>query len=1666
MSLMELLRRNRETAAPTLLNPKVEFNDFVDPTFLFAQIGMAYGTISAILNNELFYKAAGQHQGNHAKNACDAKRMALESSTVSSVLPNVRVQGEHVLLAIYMGSMHLSVFGLRGDATPEQKKAFEQSRGILKSILPKFNPADATGDRGINFVPDPNGKSNFPIEVLSAIKIPGVEPLDISSHSVALKGCIRFELEPARIIASESTSKIGDHTDYQLEVRVRAVVALPKKFAMWAQQADSDESYVSLATWAKFSQQHEFFKDDEATGKAPKANIQHPDTAEKIRAEFTTKYALVGNKNVDANSICVVPDGRMLWVPELPMASISKTMNSCVDAEGNIELSPLKNRGFYTDWTLGKMQITDAGAKMHLVDLAGARPPSAEALAHVQASQIPEDALAGMVSYVEEFALGNLTLDPLSKLDPKTPLTWDNLIDVPYYANEDSADRVAVDEALFALGKQFADAYYKFVQKPSTDIWRSLEIVPWLALFGPYATERKANVAKLGVQLAKNRAGVDPQATPTLHDMPGVDGVMPHQRRVIGGLSNKPKGAILGVRAGGGKSLMSISDITGLMAGGEVKRPVVIMPRNLLANFATEIVRFTKGRYRPFLISNRVWRGFQRRLGSNPIALMELLRSQPANTIFLVDYGWLTHNGATIEVDKENASSFPHAQMLLSIKPDYVCLDESHRAKKVETGRTIAAAMITGVATYRRIMSGTILHNTVADYLGQMAQIEPMALGAIGQSIKDNKNLSIDQLPELRRAVDSFARSMSVPRKEWAHLLPPIIERVHECTMTKKQQEFYQKIYARAQDQIEKDPKFQALKKADSAAAENRMMAIMKRNFVPLEQWLNAPDSEFSENQFGQVFNQLGGLSDTDLISPKVFEMDRILEEHFKGGKVDIGNGEEFIAADGNKVIVFCYNKSATEHVYRHSKFAKIGVYYQAGDDKAMEQFKKEDKVKILYASVTSVSEGHNLQCASRCIFMQSFWTPGLMEQALARVWRPDVPDKEGKIKFKRDRIYSDQVIVMPSIEAAKMARLISKQVNNLIIEEIDDNPALKQLVKENMNTFERVKPLKMTLDKIEKFQDKESLASHFRAYSLLKSWERVEFKGARDKVRAEIEKRIGKKVPDSLLAAASMTKPVHKSDANLDVPDGLQVQGFVPWTEGFTGWNNTGLHLVPIELPKEEDEEESDDSDSESESDEDSEDAVVVTKGDPVLTELGPGYVSNIRSKAQLMYVRVPGYSSEPVRLWKYAVLAAPDPETKAALALILRRAGEHGLPLLVNKGDGKLDPHKNLVPADMIDRAFTEVKSALKAGKSIDVKDPKSEVPNTKENRVTPGMVRKAVVDNAGPNKKDITDTMKGHMFVGNYEAVKGKHKKTGEPVWQVRHLVDPKDKSAVISGKGDAKAELLRRHTLDVKNGGISRAPGLPVEHPAMRGAPSKDMYPINRRLAPPPPAAPAPASKVKKPLNLNDVDSMKEERDVRTANAGLFSGVVCLITTDGGYHDPLLLKSGFDRMAKSIAIRIKNPRGLRNLWAYMQENFEIPSVNAKAMELFIEEYSTARAQIAYSKTKVLPQHNIWMKQQRTKAKSPTMIMPWPVVEKGLVYVYVNIEQLQGKALGMLKRMPVPNGCVKPVVVQPQMISMVKGAVDAKRLMMDLEKRGVDFADRDDILKQLRAIKGTPQ
>lgn len=625
---------------------------------------------------------------------------------------------------------------------------------------------------------------------------------------------------------------------------------------------------------------------------------------------------------------------------------------------------------------------------------------------------------------------------------------------------------------------------------------------------------RKDEHSKFTQRLNADRLVSDSMDFPNLHIGPkNIQSLMPHQVKYLNSMYDGVQSGIGNIATGGGKGLISVLDLLQLMDQGLVKRPLLITKPGLVKENITEINRITKGKMNVVPLRTRTIAHMIRKAGLNTAKIfLDWIRNLPTNTIFVCaysDFGTRRTFFEELEVPARalwydvHLSQHVHLLRLLGI--DGVYGDELHLIKNMESKRSICAYSVFAGAAYTRGASGMLTPNLPKDLVGEMYSQNPIIFGdniddfESMYSIRGGQIRTDDAARRIQTRMTELSRYFSADEEDWSFVLPVFKDGIVNYRLTPLQEEFYDHLLQEAmiemqkrEEEMNKKGKRKAVAADDDEDDEDSedgdddedpdgdgaYIAALTVTLAKVEQFIVAPDANeeylrWSKKPTGK-----------DLISPAVDALDKYLDEHFKSVPEDRWAQE--------KVIVFSYHKVASVHFYKHSKWAKKGLHYTAGQAEVVRRLKTEDAILVMFADEGSLREGENLQMCSRIARMQPVWTPGDYKQAAARAYRPDPRGIYAmRENVRHDWFVAEGVGGRPTIHSVKLGTMISKTVNNA------------RLKYENLDSFEwrkispefdELKRLRVNFDIVFN-TDKEDIDPYMRKWGKFNNWiaQRVE---------------------------------------------------------------------------------------------------------------------------------------------------------------------------------------------------------------------------------------------------------------------------------------------------------------------------------------------------------------------------------------------------------------------------------------------------------------------------------------------------------------------------------------------------------------------------------------------
>lgn len=467
------------------------------------------------------------------------------------------------------------------------------------------------------------------------------------------------------------------------------------------------------------------------------------------------------------------------------------------------------------------------------------------------------------------------------------------------------------------------------------------------------------------------------------------------------------KSGVNSIATGGGKTLMFLLDLMFRIGEGDIKKPIGIMPAGLLPNFWNDIRKFCGKNMNVFILSSET-AGMYGMDGLKEAAL-----KMPPNTIFLTSYTFLYADNVEDMVGKKKVHYYPNVDYLLSMGFDYVFIDESHAIKENKT-KTAEATIAFAHRMNENVCigTGTLMPNKPIDATGQFAAIDPAIFGDSSQFKKEftrgkGAQVNEERSPEYENRL-FYLGGVIKTRKDWFYMLPKIDENVHTVKLSAKQRAFYDALVANELEIIkEQFPNIEDL--IDGWVADEGETGLSQALIGRLSR-IEAFSSDPAASEYAQLdVEGTPPLHGEDADSPKIPKIIELIEDHFR-------------KTPDEKLLVFSAHRSRViGNVLKAlpSKYKDQAVLFYGGRKRALEQFKYDDNKKIMVGCYKALREGHNLQVASRMIMLDVPWTPGDLDQVLARVYRPSGTDMHLAYELE-------------DLEKDEMKALIGRQVRTI----------------------------------------------------------------------------------------------------------------------------------------------------------------------------------------------------------------------------------------------------------------------------------------------------------------------------------------------------------------------------------------------------------------------------------------------------------------------------------------------------------------------------------------------------------------------------------------------------------------------------------------------------------
>lgn len=389
---------------------------------------------------------------------------------------------------------------------------------------------------------------------------------------------------------------------------------------------------------------------------------------------------------------------------------------------------------------------------------------------------------------------------------------------------------------------------------------------------------------------------------------------------------------------------------------------------------------------------------------------------------FTPDIEYVIHHGSNRASDRDKLTQGIHLiittygtlrsdiQMLATINFDYVVLDESQAIKNPNSQVAKSALLLN--SKNRLALSGTPVQNNTFDLFSQMNFLNPGLLGT-KEFFRNQFSIPIDKMQEkesrehLKRLIKPFLLRRT--KEQVASDLPSKTETILYCEMGQQQKKIY-----------------------------NAYRNSFRSHIL----------GEIDEKGLGRTrFSVLTGLMKLRQIcdSPAILKGE---EENYENHSVKINELVRELSENtiNHKALVFSQFLGMLALIREELDRLNIPYAYFDGStsskdrEKAIQEFQKEDNLRVFLISLKAGGVGLNLTAADYVYIVDPWWNPTVEQQAIDRTHRI------GQTK----KIFAYRLICKDTIEE-KILKLQERKLN--LAKELiaDENAFVKQLSREDI---------------------------------------------------------------------------------------------------------------------------------------------------------------------------------------------------------------------------------------------------------------------------------------------------------------------------------------------------------------------------------------------------------------------------------------------------------------------------------------------------------------------------------------------------------------------------------------------------------------------------------------
>lgn len=1104
----------------------------------------------------------------------------------------LNIQGNRVEEIIDKIAVSLSIDSSYPKANDFYKKYFRFYK--LENLDKLTGDFSALNSQGMKALPAPNYPSSTGIKSLTVV---GEKPNSDNADK------------------TDYINRIAGTNLVQTQFLVSAIVLLPFEEAKFYVQSEHPKEFEVLDfihSW--------YTRAMSVQGSASYPTYKHSMVAVREKNKAYKEFA---QPVTNGDKLALTKNNRLIYLPEVELIDQHRQsmVNATYDADTDsysFKHNPKNLPRYqlvYVDWVNKRVAYTDSNGKLHSINLSVLYPVKAtnyvkhlntvvqksflkyigsifdktQAVNLLRGSAdqktfdtaysilskydklVAQDAAIASSDYIKSRDFNRATLNlyiefvELFYADPTRENKKDLPIDYPIKTkdllyNEIFAPIAQVIANLYTSIFGDANHIMHFINGSNRDVPTSLEDLAFLLPF-KYVKNYHKLLDKAVEELApyKDQNNIDLGEPIKLKNFEGVESYLRHQGKAFKKLQKKPKLAIIGVAAGGGKTLITIGDILNNLSDNTVTKPLVLCPNGLIKDYVNEINFAGRGKINAVPFDTNVFNNYAKtetdedgNVSWDYTRLKALVDNAPVNTIFILGYDVIagsTSNKVLNVYGTEVYETFSHLEFFASCNFDGVWCDESHYLKGSDSLRVLVNEILIAPIPFKRLLTGTIVPNTLIDLVRQMMLLDPSILGTerqFRQSFSADGAESGTFIPSDKAINDIYAlikqecTFINVQRKKWAAILPELHEHTVEASLTEGQQKVYASLIMKAVDEMESKLSAEEIEALQDETTSEESDEVVERifdssigNLAAVEAFLANPISVNKELQEKYY------TTPEDYISPKGKAVLEIVKEHLASPKQHPG-----------KILVFCNTHAAVAGIWNSlpSDIKAKTIYYSAAKKADYErEFKTNPEKRILIGVSDSLDTGLNLQAADTIIRVDTVWTPGKLEQGNARINRPNLKeiDKDGKrFDFRKENgINVYYIVVDRTIDVIKLAKLTSKTVT---LAKFYNSDGADAKYYENLGYDENGKPitpLKVSFKLLRQGLAFEQLGPYLSAYEDLRS------------IENEIYQEYANKNPEEL-------EPI--PIAHDGIIKGSKVLRNVPYVAGAGIFNSDQLGLVP----------------------------------------------------------------------------------------------------------------------------------------------------------------------------------------------------------------------------------------------------------------------------------------------------------------------------------------------------------------------------------------------------------------------------------------------------------------------------------------------------------------------